>query len=87
MEKNPPIPTFDLWLCEVMKRNKIKASDLARLLHCHHNVVRSWQRGRNLPNGYYIAKIIVAITKETEEPFTELCESCFDALINHHNPK
>ena len=75
-------PTFAKWLCTTMKRNKIKASDLARLLHCHHNVVRSWQRGRNLPNGYYVAKIIVILNKNTEEGFVNLCETCFDALIN-----
>ena len=79
--------SFDQWLAAVMKRNKITASKLARMLKCHHNVVRSWQRGRNLPNGYYIANIIVVLEKETGENFTQLCETCFHALIEHHKPK
>lgn len=74
--------SFGSWLTKTMKECNLKTSDLAKATKSHHNVVRAWERGLNLPSAKKYAFIIKVLAKEGHHNYLNLCKESQKALLN-----
>ena len=76
---------YGRWLREFLFIHSITAGALAQKSHYHHNVIRNWMRGRNLPNGHSMVVVATQLSKLTPFSRPEILESMAAAMLEEQS--
>ena len=72
---------YGKWLREFLYRHAITATQLADKSEYHHNVIRNWMRGRNLPNGHSMVVIATQLSLLTPYSRPEILEAMATSML------
>jgi hypothetical protein len=72
---------YGKWLQSFLKAHRIKTSVLARESDYHHNVIRSWLRGRCLPHGFTLVVVATTLSEMTGRTRKDLLEEMASAIL------